>query len=152
KSNSVFGGRPLTSTSISSTGPSEVIFTRPLTPDRQLPFIAAAERTMSNLIFGFGFAAAVPPNPIPTNSPPIPSSSPNRRQLSRDRRGQDGTPATPVLRGMFIITTNSFPSSDTCLQTASRRHLRRASAQILHLVWLSGRITRPQQVRTLAER
>src|SRR5215471_12799383 len=60
KSNSVFGGSPLTSTSISSTGPSEVTFTRPVTSAAQLapPFMAAAERTMSNLIFGFGSARA----------------------------------------------------------------------------------------------
>src|SRR5262245_31839940 len=49
KSNSVRGGNPLTSTRISSTGPFDLIFTCPLTSDKQWPFSAAAERTRSKV-------------------------------------------------------------------------------------------------------
>src|SRR5262249_8862896 len=58
-----------------STGPSEVIVTRAVASRAQLgpPFMAAVERSMSNLIFGFGSAraGADPPrhNAIKVTSP-----------------------------------------------------------------------------------
>ena len=53
KSNPVFGGSPSTSTVITSKGPGETTVTSPCACWRQLPVIAAAERTMLNWILGW---------------------------------------------------------------------------------------------------
>src|SRR5437660_9584495 len=80
KSNSVFGGSPLTCTSMCSTGPFDSILTRAVASCRQLPFVAAAERTMSNSMC---FSPAVTVPAPATGNRAASAMSPTRPSLLR---------------------------------------------------------------------